>query len=193
MAAAPDGMGYWLVASDGGIFSFGMPTSTAPTGSQHLNRPIVGMALAPGPVASRSSGVAADISPGGALYQLSNVHLATTLEEIVASGATWLRVDVPWTTVESAQGSFDWNTPDRVIRAAVSDGLNIDVILDYAPTWAQQPSSGFPNPSSFAAFVSAAAAHYSPIGVHTFEIWNEPNPGQEFGERWLARRHTPHC
>jgi hypothetical protein len=38
--------GYWLVASDGGIFSFGAPFFGS-TGAIHLNRPIVGMAASP--------------------------------------------------------------------------------------------------------------------------------------------------
>ncbi|TML19484.1 MAG: DUF3494 domain-containing protein, partial [Actinobacteria bacterium] len=41
---APAGNGYWLVASDGGIFSFGDATFHGSTGSMVLNRPIVGMA-----------------------------------------------------------------------------------------------------------------------------------------------------
>ena len=36
--------GYWLVASDGGIFSFGDATYFGSTGAMHLQRPIVGMA-----------------------------------------------------------------------------------------------------------------------------------------------------
>jgi len=43
MAATPDGKGYWLVASDGGIFSFGDAGFFGSTGAIHLNRPIVGM------------------------------------------------------------------------------------------------------------------------------------------------------
>ncbi len=39
--------GYWLVASDGGIFSFGGAPFYGSTGSLHLNRPIVGMASTP--------------------------------------------------------------------------------------------------------------------------------------------------
>jgi hypothetical protein len=42
MAATPDGGGYWEVASDGGIFSFGAPFYGS-TGSINLNAPIVGM------------------------------------------------------------------------------------------------------------------------------------------------------
>ena len=39
--------GYWLVASDGGIFSFGGARFHGSTGAIHLNRPIVGMASTP--------------------------------------------------------------------------------------------------------------------------------------------------
>jgi hypothetical protein len=47
MAATPTGNGYWLVASDGGIFSFGDATFHGSTGATPLNRPIVGMAATP--------------------------------------------------------------------------------------------------------------------------------------------------
>ena len=47
MAATPDGQGYWLVASDGGIFSFGDAAFYGSTGNIHLNQPIVGMAATP--------------------------------------------------------------------------------------------------------------------------------------------------
>jgi len=47
MAATPDGKGYWLVASDGGIFTFGDADFYGSTGSIRLNMPIVGMAATP--------------------------------------------------------------------------------------------------------------------------------------------------
>ena len=47
MAATPDGKGYWLVASDGGIFAFGDAAFHGSTGAIHLNQPIVGMASTP--------------------------------------------------------------------------------------------------------------------------------------------------
>jgi len=43
MASTPDGGGYWMVASDGGIFSFGAPFLGS-MGGTRLNKPIVGMA-----------------------------------------------------------------------------------------------------------------------------------------------------
>ena len=47
MAPTPDGGGYWLVASDGGVFSFGDAGFYGSTGSLVLNQPIVGMAATP--------------------------------------------------------------------------------------------------------------------------------------------------
>jgi len=44
MAADGTGQGYWLVASDGGVFAFGDAAFHGGTGGMHLNQPIVGMA-----------------------------------------------------------------------------------------------------------------------------------------------------
>ena len=45
--ADPDGKGYWLVASDGGIFTYGDAPFYGSTGAIHLNKPVVGMAATP--------------------------------------------------------------------------------------------------------------------------------------------------
>ena len=48
MAATPDGGGYWLVASDGGIFAFGdSGLVQVATGGMTLNEPIVAMGSTP--------------------------------------------------------------------------------------------------------------------------------------------------
>ena len=39
MAATPSGGGYWLVAADGGIFSYGDAGFFGSAGSLHLNAP----------------------------------------------------------------------------------------------------------------------------------------------------------
>ena len=43
-AAPPDGGGYWLVASDGGVFSFGTATFHGSMGGRPLNQPVIGLA-----------------------------------------------------------------------------------------------------------------------------------------------------
>ncbi len=48
MASTPTGNGYWLVAADGGIFSYGDAGFFGSTGDLSLNQPIVGMAAHPG-------------------------------------------------------------------------------------------------------------------------------------------------
>ena len=45
MAAVPGGNGYWLVASDGGIFAYGAAEFWGSTGGIRLNAPIMGMAV----------------------------------------------------------------------------------------------------------------------------------------------------
>jgi hypothetical protein len=45
--ATPSGRGYWMVASDGGIFSFGDATFYGSMGGKPLNQPIVSMAPDP--------------------------------------------------------------------------------------------------------------------------------------------------
>ena len=47
MATTPLDGGYWLVAHDGGVFSFGDARFFGSTGGLQLNKPIVGMAAAP--------------------------------------------------------------------------------------------------------------------------------------------------
>ena len=47
MAATPTGAGYWLVASDGGIFAFGDAPFLGSMGGLPLDQPVVGMAATP--------------------------------------------------------------------------------------------------------------------------------------------------
>ena len=45
--AATPGRGYWVVASDGGVFSFGDAQFYGSMGGQPLSAPVVGMAATP--------------------------------------------------------------------------------------------------------------------------------------------------
>ena len=44
MASTPDGGGYWLVASDGGVFAFGDVRFEGSLGGIHLAAPVIGIA-----------------------------------------------------------------------------------------------------------------------------------------------------
>lgn len=47
MARTASGQGYWIVATDGGVFSFGDANFYGSMGGQPLNKPVVGMAARP--------------------------------------------------------------------------------------------------------------------------------------------------
>jgi ribosomal protein L24E len=47
MSPTSTGQGYWLVASDGGIFTYGDARFYGSTGGRRLNKPIVGMSVTP--------------------------------------------------------------------------------------------------------------------------------------------------
>jgi hypothetical protein len=47
MAPTPDGGGYWMVGSDGGVYASGDAGFFGSTGSIHLNKPVVGMTATP--------------------------------------------------------------------------------------------------------------------------------------------------
>ena len=47
MASTPSGLGYWLFAADGGVFSFGDARFLGSTGNIRLNQPMVAAASTP--------------------------------------------------------------------------------------------------------------------------------------------------
>jgi hypothetical protein len=100
-------------------------------------------------------------------------------------GLRWIRFDADWSWIQAAgPSSFEWSATDQGVTAAESAGMNVDLIIDDSPAWANSSDSGgsFTQPTSAAAFATFAgevAAHYGPMGVRTYEIWNEPNI-QEF-------------
>ncbi len=108
MATFPGG-GYWLVAADGGIFTFGAATFHGSTGGMKLNAPIVGMASTPDGggywLLASDGGVFAF---GDAVFQgsMGNKHLNQPMVGIAADGSTggyWL--------VASDGGVFAFNAP----------------------------------------------------------------------------------
>ena len=124
-------------------------------------------------------GARVGFAPGGAWPWLPDAELARELDLMAASGATWVRVDFSWSSVERVRGTYDWRNLDRVVTAVRSRGMQVLALPAYTPEWARP--AGTTNktpptdPTGFAAFTAAAAARYVPRGVTVYEIWNEPN------------------
>ena len=95
------------------------------------------------------------------------------------AGARWIRIDINWAQIQYAgQGTYYWTAIDAAVQHAEAAGLQVLGTIAYTPTWARpagQSSMYNPDPSQYAGFASAAVAHYSAMGVHTYEIWNEEN------------------
>ncbi|MCU1429981.1 MAG: hypothetical protein JWL83_3981 [Actinomycetia bacterium] len=97
-----------------------------------------------------------------------------------ATGATWVRLAFNWSTLEMhGKGQFNWGPSDALVSAANARGLKIDAVVSYAPFWARPGGSNDiappTNSNDYGDFLAAATARYAPLGVHTWEIWNEPN------------------
>jgi hypothetical protein len=121
----------------------------------------------------------AGFAAGAGLPERSDADLRRDLDGMAATGAAYLRFDLPWSSIEEQPGQFRWGEFDRVVDAAHACGLEVVGLLAYSPEWARPPGSSEHAPplvpDDFAAFVTEAVRRYAPRGVDTWEIWNEPN------------------
>lgn len=123
---------------------------------------------------------------GSTLMNESPSAVRTSLQDAVTIGAKWIRVDLPWETVQPTDAqTYKWGKFDVVADTAQSLGLKIDAIFDATAYWDTTAAckKGDPNtttcpPSSnadFAKFAAAAVRRYQSRAVGAWEVWNEPN------------------
>ena len=113
---------------------------------------------------------------------MNSQALQQEFSNISKIGATWIRVDFSWADVQpNGPGQYDWSGLDRVVAMANRYHLKVLGTVAYTPSWAALPVCNTSqdcvpaNDSQFAAYAAAVASRYAPQGVHTWEIWNEPN------------------
>ena len=104
---------------------------------------------------------------------------ASQLASMKAIGITSVRLDANWDWVQyGGQTSFDWTGLDQVVKSSRAAGMSVDLIIDGSPPWAAQSGTTGNPPASaaqYATWAADVAARYGPLGVSTFEIWNEEN------------------
>ncbi len=132
---------------------------------------------APAAAAARSASGFGAQQPGIAFEpQAKRDH---DLDVIAAAGMTWVRADFYWSVIQAAgRSSFAWGPIDGFVKAATARHLNVLALIAYSPAWARNAgndSAPPKNPHDYAVFAHAAAQRYAPMGVHAWEIWNEPN------------------
>ncbi|HEX2850540.1 MAG TPA: hypothetical protein VHN98_08295 [Acidimicrobiales bacterium] len=95
-ASPPPPYGYWLAASDGGVFTFGAVPYAGSTGGQRLNQPIVGMAGTPSGrgywLVARDGGIFA-FGDAGYYGSTGNIHLNQPIVGMArtpSGGGYWL-------------------------------------------------------------------------------------------------------
>jgi len=127
---------------------------------------------------------------GVQLFMWGNPAIGRDLELAKAAGFTWIKQMFQWNYIErDGKGTFLWDEPDRLVRAANNYGLKIVARVDYSPEWAMAPgASGNAPPANYADFgdfIYALVSRYktgSPYGqIGAYEIWNEPNLAREWG------------
>jgi hypothetical protein len=124
-------------------------------------------------------------------------------DDLVDSGATWVRIPVMWNTAEperlAVPKEYDWTSIDRALSAARADAGNLQIIatINYAPEWA---APGIKAPiydemlPDFAQFVQALVERYNGNGINDapgspivtyWEFYNEPDAGVQPNDvRW---------
>jgi hypothetical protein len=104
---------------------------------------------------------------------------ASELAGMKAIGITSIRLDANWDWVQyGGQGAFDWGQLDQVVKSVRAAGMSVDLIIDGSPPWAAEGGTSGDPPASavqYATWAADVAARYAPLGVGTFEIWNEEN------------------
>jgi hypothetical protein len=114
-----------------------------------------------------------------------NVWLPTadqdrTLDLLTGAGFGWARQWISWESVEPTQGSYSWDTLDKVVDTAQRKNVKLLLILLRSPDWVGA-NKGIPKDKQlFATFVGTVAARYKDK-VAAYEVWNEANLAGETG------------
>jgi polysaccharide biosynthesis protein PslG len=118
---------------------------------------------------------------------------------IAAAGFHWLRQEFPWYDLEiSGRGNFEdcrhgdcisaWDKYDQIVSLAEQYGLQLLVRLSSPPEWsrsdgtARGPFAPPDNFDDFAAYAAAVAQRYRGR-VTYYQVWNEPNIYNEWGDQ----------
>jgi hypothetical protein len=117
---------------------------------------------------------------------------------IADAGFHWLRQEFPWYDLEvSGKGNFDdcrngpcisaWDKYDQIVSLAEGRGLELLVRLSSPPDWSRAVGAAggaFAPPDNFSDFADYAAAVATRYRgrVRYYQVWNEPNIYNEWGD-----------
>ncbi len=143
-----------------------------------------------GQLVGQTNAVIADDDPAsgiGMTLHLRGADAATVKKEfdlMAEMGVTWVRIDIDWSAVQPTKRGLNWAPTDLLVNEAIAHQMNVLVMLGYTPSWARStatqsltdPTHARPTDlAEFAKFAQLAAQRYAPLGVSSWEVWNEPN------------------
>lgn len=119
------------------------------------------------------------------LYHMTPAEVAARVDAYRSLGLKWVRFDFDWSVMQPTPTTYNTAGYDVAVKALTAAGINVLGVIAYTPPWANggQESKFYPptNAKTFARFAAYLAGRYAPLGVHTWEIWNEPNLAQFWG------------
>lgn len=104
------------------------------------------------------------------------------------AGFAWVKQRFEWRNIEKTKkNAFEWHEPDRIVDAINKASLGIIARLDNQPAWARRdgifPQSGPPDQlEDWKDYVEEIAERYKGK-IQAYEIWNEPNIANEWGDK----------
>jgi hypothetical protein len=154
---------------------------------------LAALALAPSAQAA-STGEAGSTLPnvgiaaGASLQTWSKENLERQLNDYVAMHAHWIRHDFAQDVIEPQSGKFNFTGYDQLVQLARERDINVIATITYTAAWNngghgggeaghKYEPEGPEGRRSWSVYAANIAGHFAPMGVHTYEIWNEPNIG----------------
>ena len=161
--------------------------------------------MSPVRAAADPAAVPAPSKPVGYVaHVLAQADPDTYVRLIQDGGASSLRDDISWVSVEATEGTFDWSGPDRIVSEAAAHHLHVLMVVDTTPAWASGASTSAGDwywlpprrPATYGTFAAAVAARYRAGGTFwrehrrlpqylpaAIELWNEENLSGSWGLR----------
>ena len=138
----------------------------------------------------------ADVSPWGTntfLHkEVESWKKERTMKMIQEAGITWVKQQFLWEEIEQPRKGqyFDtkynqntWDKYDEIVKLAEASGLRIIARVDRPPVWARSDKEHAERPpdslDDYGDFLFTIASRYKGR-VNHFQVWNEPNLGEEW-------------
>jgi aryl-phospho-beta-D-glucosidase BglC (GH1 family) len=142
--------------------------------------------------------IEADRPQLGSMFHCTWPEYSDTQREVVfdrleSAGVEWVRIDVGWSSLqEHARGQFShWYVElvDTCVDMAAARGIKVLAMLFRTPGWANGGRAVNIPPTDVAdyAWIATWVANRYRSKVQAWEIWNEPDPHQDFWAGTVAQ------